>query len=98
MWTPSRTYPHRPRLLFTHAEFDHHEQVLFCYEERTGLRAIIAVHSTALGPAAGGCRMYPYATIDEALTDGLRLSQWMTYKTAIAGLPLRGGKSSTFAD
>ncbi|HXL79033.1 MAG TPA: Glu/Leu/Phe/Val dehydrogenase dimerization domain-containing protein, partial [Candidatus Eisenbacteria bacterium] len=68
--------------MFTHAEFDHHEQVLFCHEERTGLRGIIAVHSTALGPAAGGCRMYPYATIDEALTDVLRLSKGMTYKNA----------------
>ena len=59
--------------VFAHTEFDHHEQVLFCHDERTGLRGIIAVHSTALGPAAGGCRMYPYATIDDALTDVLRL-------------------------
>jgi leucine dehydrogenase len=84
--------------LFTHTEFDHHEQVLFCHEERTGLRGIIAVHSTALGPAAGGCRMYPYATIDEALTDVLRLSKGMTYKNAIAGLPLGGGKCVIVAD
>ena len=84
--------------MFSHAEFDHHEQVLFCHEERTGLRGIIAVHSTALGPAAGGCRMYPYATIDDALTDVLRLSKGMTYKNAIAGLPLGGGKCVIVAD
>jgi leucine dehydrogenase len=84
--------------VFNHAEFDHHEQVLFCHEERTGLRGIIAVHSTALGPAAGGCRMYPYATIDDALTDVLRLSKGMTYKNAIAGLPLGGGKGVIIAD
>src|SRR6202140_1106949 len=83
--------------VFDHAEFDHHEQVLFCHDERTGLRGIIAVHSTALGPAAGGCRMY-YATIDDALTDVLRLSKGMAYKNAIAGLPLGGGKCVIVAD
>jgi hypothetical protein len=61
--------------VFEHNEFDHHEQVLFCHDERVNLRAIIAIHSTALGPAAGGCRMYPYASVQAALTDVLRLSK-----------------------
>ena len=84
--------------VFDHAEFDHHEQVLFCHDERFGLFAIIAIHSTALGPAAGGCRMLPYATFDEALTDVLRLSKGMTYKNAVAGLPLGGGKCVIVGD
>jgi leucine dehydrogenase len=83
---------------FAHPEFDHHEQVLFCHDQAAGLFGIIAIHSTALGPAAGGCRMYPYATADEALTDVLRLSRGMTYKNAVAGLPLGGGKSVIVAD
>src|SRR5260370_41307332 len=65
--------------VFDHREFDRHEQILFCHEERVGLFAIIAIHSTALGPAAGGCRMLPYATFDEARTHLLRLSGCMTY-------------------
>ncbi len=69
------------------------EQVLYCEDDRSGLKAIIAVHSTTLGPAAGGCRMYPYANFDDALTDALRLSRGMTYKNAAAGLDLGGGKS-----
>ncbi len=84
--------------VFDHREFDRHEQILFCHEERVGLFAIIAIHSTALGPAAGGCRMLPYATFDEALTDVLRLSRGMTYKSAITGLPLGGGKCVIIAD
>ena len=51
---------------FDHKDFDHHEQVLYCHDEATGLRGIIAIHSTALGPAAGGCRMYPYARTEDA--------------------------------
>lgn len=79
--------------LFDHADFDAHEQVIFCADADAGLRAIIAIHDTTLGPALGGCRMWPYASDAEALTDALRLSRGMTYKSAMAGLPLGGGKS-----
>jgi leucine dehydrogenase len=84
--------------IFDHPEFDHHEDVLFCHDAQAGLFGIIAVHSTALGPAAGGCRMYPYASIDDALTDVLRLSRGMSFKNAAAGLPLGGGKCVIVAD
>jgi leucine dehydrogenase len=84
--------------IFSHPEFDHHEQVMFCHHEPTGLAGIIAVHSTKLGPAAGGCRMYPYASVDDALTDVLRLSRGMSYKNAMANLPLGGGKCVIIAD
>jgi leucine dehydrogenase len=84
--------------IFSHREFDHHEQIMYCHDEATGLFGIIAVHSTALGPAAGGCRMYPYASADDALTDVLRLARGMSYKNAIANLPLGGGKSVIVAD
>lgn len=84
--------------LFAHPEFDDHEQVLFCRDADAGLFAVIAVHSTALGPAAGGCRMHPYPTPGDALTDVLRLSRGMSYKNALAGLPLGGGKSVIVAD
>ena len=77
-------------MIFDHPDFDAHEQVIFCNHPSVGLKAIIALHSTALGPAAGGCRMHPYASEDEALTDVLRLSKGMTYKSAVAGLPLGG--------
>ncbi|MCW2249108.1 leucine dehydrogenase [Azospirillum fermentarium] len=79
--------------LFDHMDFDAHEQVIFCADADAGLRAIIAIHDTTLGPALGGCRMWPYASDAEALTDALRLSRGMTYKSAMAGLPLGGGKS-----
>jgi leucine dehydrogenase len=75
-----------------------HEEVRFVQDEASGLRAIIAVHSTRLGPAAGGCRMRPYATVEAALHDVLRLSAAMTWKNALAGLPLGGGKSVIIAD
>ena len=74
-------------------EFDGHELIVFEDDAATGLRAIIAIHSTALGPAAGGCRMRPYATTAAAVSDVLRLSRGMSYKNAIAGLPFGGGKS-----
>lgn len=83
--------------VFDHNEFEH-EQVLYCHDVAIGLKAIIAIHSTALGPAAGGCRMYPYANDDLALTDVLRLSKGMSYKNSVAGLPLGGGKSVIIAD
>lgn len=85
-------------MLFAHPDFDGHKQVLFCHDPSVGLRAIIALHSTALGPAAGGCRMHPYSTEEDALTDVLRLSKGMTYKNAIAGLPLGGGKCVIMAN
>jgi len=77
---------------FDDSAFDAHERVVFCHDEKTGLRAIIAVHSTALGPAAGGTRLWSYADDDEALHDVLRLSQGMSYKNAMAGLEFGGGK------
>lgn len=70
-----------------------HERVLIGRDEAIGYHGIIAIHSTVLGPAVGGTRWWNYATEDDALTDALRLSQGMTYKTALAGLPLGGGKS-----
>jgi leucine dehydrogenase len=79
--------------LFSHKEFDFHQEVVFCADPDSGLRAIIAIHNTNRGPSLGGCRMWPYATEDEALTDVLRLSRGMTYKAAVAELPLGGGKS-----
>src|SRR5580698_10830077 len=84
--------------VFDSADFDHHEQIAFFDDKKTGLKAIIAVHSTALGPACGGTRMYPYATADDALTDVLRLSRGMSYKNAIADLPLGGGKAVIIGD
>jgi valine dehydrogenase (NAD+) len=75
-----------------------HEQVVFCSDEATGLRAIIAVHSTALGPALGGTRFYPYASEQDALADVLNLSRGMTYKAALAGLDLGGGKAVIIGD
>lgn len=79
--------------VFNHPEFDNHEQVVFCSDKDTGLKAIIAVHSTKLGPAVGGCRLWDYVADEDALVDVLRLSRGMTYKNAMAGLPLGGGKS-----
>ncbi len=79
--------------VFNNPAFDHHEKVAFGADQASGLRAIIAVHDTRLGSAVGGCRMYPYANDDDALYDVLRLSRGMTYKSALAGLPLGGGKS-----
>ncbi len=70
-----------------------HEEVVFCHEQDTGLKAIIAIHNTTIGPALGGCRMWNYPTEEEALTDVLRLSRGMSYKAAIAGLNLGGGKA-----
>ena len=75
-----------------------HEQVVFCRNDEVGLRAIIAIHSTSLGPSLGGCRLYPYASEEDALRDVLRLSRGMTYKAAIAGLDLGGGKAVIIGD
>ena len=78
---------------FDLVDFDDHEQVVFCSDKATGLKAIIAVHNTALGPGAGGCRFWDYDNDEQALTDVLRLSKGMTYKNAMAGLKLGGGKA-----
>jgi valine dehydrogenase (NAD+) len=80
------------------AELDGHEQVVFCADEASGLRAIIAIHSTALGPALGGTRFYPYADEAAALTDVLQLARGMSYKAALAGLDLGGGKAVIIGD
>ena len=83
---------------FDLADFDDHEQVVFCSDEASGLKAIIAVHNINLGPAVGGCRMWDYASDEEALVDALRLSKGMTYKNAMAGLKMGGGKSVIIGD
>ena len=75
-----------------------HEQVVFCNDSATGLKAIIALHSTALGPGLGGTRFYPYASTDDALVDVLNLSRGMSYKNALAGLDLGGGKAVIIGD
>jgi valine dehydrogenase (NAD+) len=75
-----------------------HEQVVFCQDEASGLRAIIAIYSTALGPALGGTRFYPYRSEDEALADVLNLSRGMAYKNALAGLDHGGGKAVIIGD
>ncbi|MGQ9426972.1 Glu/Leu/Phe/Val family dehydrogenase [Gilvimarinus sp. F26214L] len=84
--------------IFDNPHYDKHEKVVFGYDEASGLKAIIAVHNTALGPSLGGCRMHPYATEEAALADVLRLSKGMTYKSAMAELPLGGGKSVIIGD
>ncbi len=84
--------------VFAHPEFDDHRQVVFCHDPAVGLRAIIAIHNTNRGPALGGCRMWPYGSDAEALCDVLRLSRGMTYKAAVAGLALGGGKAVIIGD
>ena len=79
--------------VFERMQKDGHEQVIFCYDKATGLKAIIAIHDTTLGPALGGCRMWAYPTEEEAVEDALRLSKGMTYKSAVAGQNHGGGKS-----
>ncbi len=83
---------------FQMRDFDAHEQVVFGYDAASGLRAIIAIHSSALGPAAGGCRMWPYAAVEDAISDALRLSRGMSYKNAMAELPFGGGKAVIIGD
>jgi leucine dehydrogenase len=84
--------------MFRHPEFDGHERVVYAADDATGLRTIIAIHDTTLGPAFGGCRMWPYADEDEALFDVLRLSRGMTKKAAICDLPWGGGKAVIIGD
>ncbi len=83
---------------FENTEYRGHESVHQFYDAKTGLKAIIAIHSTALGPAAGGCRMWHYDNEANAIRDALRLSRGMTYKNAMAGLPLGGGKAVILAN
>ncbi|NRA60079.1 MAG: Glu/Leu/Phe/Val dehydrogenase [Psychrobium sp.] len=78
--------------------FDNHEQVSFFTDEQSGLKSIVAIHDTTLGPAVGGCRMWNYASDEEAIIDVLRLSRGMTYKNAVAGLKMGGGKSVIIGD
>ena len=85
-------------MLFKAFEDQGHEQVIFCSNAETGLKAIIAIHSASLGPALGGCRMFPYLTENQALEDVLRLSEAMSYKAAMAGLKAGGGKSVIIGD
>lgn len=87
-----------PNNVFENLVARDHEQVIFCSDNSTGLKAIVAIHNTALGPALGGCRMWNYANEDEALKDVLRLSRGMTYKAAVAGLNLGGGKAVIIGD
>ncbi|MCL6451193.1 MAG: hypothetical protein K6T75_07880 [Acetobacteraceae bacterium] len=77
---------------------DGHEQLIFCAVKEAGLRGLIAIHDTTLGPAMGGCRMWPYATEEEAVADALRLSQGMSYKSAVANSNYGGGKAVIWGD
>ncbi|MEX2513913.1 MAG: Glu/Leu/Phe/Val dehydrogenase [Cyclobacteriaceae bacterium] len=84
--------------VFGQLELMGHEQVLYCYDEPTGLKGIIGIHNTVLGPSMGGTRMWNYASEEEAVTDVLRLSRGMTYKAAISGLNIGGGKAVLIGD
>ena len=84
--------------LFDSPDFEGHEGVHAFFDEKTGLKSIIAVHSTARGPAAGGCRMWDYSSADAAVTDALRLSRGMSYKNAMADLDFGGGKAVIIGD
>jgi len=79
--------------VFNLRAYDDHEQIVFCRDVESGLKAIISIHSTTLGPAVGGCRMWEYNSDEGALIDALRLSRGMSYKNALAGLKMGGGKS-----
>ncbi len=85
-------------MVFQKLASDQFEQLVFCHDESVGLKAIISVHTTVLGPAVGGCRMWNYKDEQEALTDVLRLSKGMTYKAAISGLNWGGGKAVILGD
>lgn len=84
--------------IFNAVDFDQHEKITFFYDKETGLEAIIAIHNTNRGPAIGGCRLWPYADEQQAITDVLRLSLAMTYKAAMANLPFGGGKTVIIGD
>ena len=89
---------HKADPVFGQHSFDNHEQIVFCNDKDTGLKAIIGIHNTVLGPALGGTRMWNYANEWEALNDVLRLSRGMTFKSAITGLNLGGGKAVIIGD
>lgn len=89
---------HKIDPVFGQVSFDNHEQIVFCNDKDTGLKAIIGIHNTVLGPALGGTRMWKYENEWEALNDVLRLSRGMTYKSAISGLNLGGGKAVIIGD
>lgn len=89
---------HKIDPVFGQPSFDNHEQIVFCHDKDTGLKAIIGIHNTVLGPALGGTRMWKYNNEWEALNDVLRLSRGMTYKSAITGLDLGGGKAVIIGD
>lgn len=89
---------HKVDPVFGQTSFDNHEQIVFCQDKDTGLKAIIGIHNTVLGPALGGTRMWKYSNEWEALNDVLRLSRGMTYKSAISGLNLGGGKAVIIGD
>jgi leucine dehydrogenase len=91
-------YPCLPVEIFERLSGGDYEQVVFCHDSATGLRAVISVHDTTLGPALGGTRFYDYASEDDAIDDVLRLSRGMTYKSAAAGLDLGGGKAVIIGD
>ncbi len=84
--------------IFAHMERYDYEQLVFCQDKTSGLKAVICVHNTALGPALGGCRLWNYASEEAAIVDALRLARGMTYKNAAAGLNLGGGKAVIIGD
>lgn len=84
--------------IFENIYEDNFERIIFCHDKRVGLKSIISIHNTALGPATGGCRMWDYKTEQEAITDVLRLSKGMTYKASISKLSMGGGKSIIIGD
>ncbi|PRY11030.1 leucine dehydrogenase [Pontibacter ummariensis] len=90
--------PKKDKAVFAQISDYNHEQIVFCHDKETGLKAIIGIHNTVLGPALGGTRMWSYASEAEALDDVLRLSRGMTYKAAISGLNLGGGKAVIIGD
>lgn len=98
METLTQPEVHASQSLFDQISEYEHEQVIYCHDASTGLRAIIGLHDTTLGPGLGGCRMYNYNNDHDALIDVLRLSRGMTYKAAITGLNLGGGKSVILGD
>ena len=85
-------------MIFEHVDFDDHERVIIINQPQVGLKAVIAIHNTVRGPAIGGCRICSYRSSHEAITDVLRLSRSMSYKTALAGLPVGGGKAVVIID
>ena len=85
-------------MVFSIDDYDDHEAIVFHQDRKSGLKAIVGIHNTNLGPALGGCRMWPYATEDDAIRDVIRLSRGMTYKAAISGLSQGGGKAVIIGD